>query len=238
MTERFSASYAARLIACPGSANLELSIPGWVPPVIDRTKGQKAVGTNRHKWLQEASDLGASELRQIAAALEYYADIRSRRRFKVVAEKTLEVTWLQTKPKTTADVVLHVSDELHIIDWKWGKIPVSVVDNDQLLYYAVTYGHLAPKATGAHLHIIQPPADNFDSIFVPAADLLAFMKRAQAAEQQVLAKSTQLNPSDKGCLFCPAFPHSRSDKGSPLCPVTMQQLYPRVVDEAEILRED
>ena len=238
MTERFSASVASRLITCPGSANLDLSIPGWVPPVIDRTKGQKAVGTNRHKWLQEASDLSASELRQIAMALEYYAQIRSRRRFKVLSEETVVVDWLQSKPKTTVDVALYVQDELHIVDWKWGKIPVPVDDNDQLMYYAVTHRNLAPKASGAWLHIIQPPADNCASVFVTAAELKAFMLRAQAAEQQVLAKSTVLNPGDKACQFCPAYPHSRSDKGSPLCPVTMQLLYPRVVDEAEILRED
>ncbi len=235
MPERFSASVAARLIACPGSADLEKSIPGWTPPEVDPTKGQKAVGKNRHKWLQEASDLSAKELVAMAEALAYYAEIRSRRRFKVLTEEKVEADWLQTKPNTTADVVLYTMDELHIIDWKWGKIPVDVHDNDQLMFYAVTYAHLAPKAKGAELHIIQPMADNMVSTYVSAAELQAFMARALLAEDKILRGSTKLNPTDKGCMFCPAFPHSRSDKGRPLCPIAMDVLYPRKVDYQAIL---
>jgi hypothetical protein len=42
-------------------------------------------------------------------------------------------------------------------------------------------------------------------------------------------------PSDH-CKFCPAYPHSRAaEKGSPPCPVTLQLLYPKVVNEDEIL---
>ena len=57
--------------------------------------------------------------------------------------------WLPSKPGTTADLVLYVADEIHVIDLKTGKIPVLVYDNQQLLFYAATYGHLAPKAKGA-----------------------------------------------------------------------------------------
>lgn len=235
MPERFSASVAARLIACPGSADLEKSIPGWTPPVVDPTKGQKAVGKNRHKWLQDASDLSAKELMAMAEALAYYAEIRSRRRFKVRTEEKIKADWLKSKPLTTADVVLYTADELHIIDWKWGKIPVDVCDNDQLLFYAVSYAHLAPKAKGAELHIIQPMADNMVSTYVSAAEIQAFMARALIAEDAILRGSTKLVPSDKGCMFCPAFPHSRSDKSKPLCPVTMNILYPPKVDNQAIL---
>jgi hypothetical protein len=36
-------------------------------------------------------------------------------------------------------------------------------------------------------------------------------------------------------MFCPAYPHSRSEKGKPLCPATMALLYPPIIDEDEIL---
>lgn len=225
-------------MACPGSANLDVSIPGWVPPVIDRTKGQKAVGTKRHAWLQEASDLSAKELRAMAAALEYYADIRSQRRFHVLSEETMVAEWLDTKPKTTPDVVLYTKDQLEIVDWKWGLIPVDVHDNDQLFFYAATAAKLAPHAKGVGLHIIQPMADNLDSTYITAKELEDWMVKAMEAEQKILAKDTTLSPNDKGCQFCPAYPHSRTDKGSPLCPVTMQMLYPRIVDVDAILEED
>ena len=37
MPERFSASNAAKHMACPASANLELAIPNYQPPVDDGT---------------------------------------------------------------------------------------------------------------------------------------------------------------------------------------------------------
>ena len=50
----------------------------------------------------------------------------------------------------------------------------------------------------------------------------------------MLAGDTTLVPNDH-CTFCPANPHSRGDKGSPLCPPMMQKLYPFDVDEDAIL---
>ena len=93
---------------------------------------------------------------------------------------------------------------------------------------------LATQAKGVTLHIIQPWADNMTSWFASTTELAAFRDRAVKAEAEVLAKSTRFGPSD-GCLFCPANPQSRGDKGHPLCPAMLQILYPREVDETEIL---
>ena len=239
MTERFSASRAAQLMACPGSANLELSIPGWTPPVVDPEKGAKGKGHTLHEFLQQTSEFSAKDLRNLSIALAYVADLRSRRRFKVLAEVSREATWLQARPKTTVDLVLYVQDELHIIDWKTGKIPVFADDNEQGLFYALTYADLAPKAKGATIHIVQPWAanDSFNGISSWYADtntLMDFMQRAVDTEQQIMAGSTKLNPSDN-CKFCPANPHTRGDKGYPLCPAMMQMMYPLTADEDEIL---
>ena len=159
---RFSASRAERLIACPGSANLELSIPGFEMPEVDETAGAKGKGSNLHEWLAETGKLKASDLRKLVEALAYYSEIRSQRRFKVLAEESVEAEWLQTKPKTTVDQVLYVQDELHIIDWKTGVIQVYAEDNKQLMFYAACFLHLAPKAKGVWLHILQP--DIFDRL--------------------------------------------------------------------------
>lgn len=236
IVERFSASRAAQLMACHGSANLELSIPGWVPPVIDREKGAKGKGSRLHEYLEGTSDLTARDLRCLAEALLYMADLRSRRRFHVLKEETVEATWLQSKPRTTVDVVLYTADELHIVDYKTGMIEVSPINNEQLMYYALCFAHLAPKADGVHLHIVQPwtKESNMTEWFISAADLQDFMLLAQAAEKEILSGSTVLSPSDH-CTFCPANPHSRSDKGRPMCPPMMQLLYPQHFDESAIL---
>lgn len=230
----FSASNAARFIACPASADLANSIPGWTPPVVDPMKGAKGKGTTMHAWLEETSEWSAQDLRHMSQALAYMADLRSKRRFKVLAEQSAVAEWLESKPRTTCDVVLYVQDELHVVDYKWGKIPVDIDNNEQLLYYAVTFGHLAPKAKGVTVHIVQPPAGIFESRFISAAELAAYMAKAQAAEKLVLAGDKTFGPSDH-CKFCPANPHSRGDKGRPLCPAMMGLLYPSIVDEDEIL---
>lgn len=235
MPQRFSASVAARHMACHASANLELAIPNWVPPVEDRSKDNAANrGTTMHELFAKMMELPAKDIGRIADAMQYVAELRSTRRFKVMIETPAKAAWLQSSPDTTADLVLYTQDELHILDLKTGKIPVEVVGNEQLLYGAVTYAPLAPKAKGATLHILQPWADGNQSWFADTTVLAQFMADAQQAEKEILAGSTKFGPSDH-CKFCPAYPHSRGLKGAPLCPATLQLLYPQPFDEDEIL---
>lgn len=232
---RFSASNAARFMTCHASANLPEAIPGWQEPVVDRTAGAKGKGSMIHGILEQTASLSAKDLRHLARALEFMAELRSRRRFKVLTEYTFTATWLQSKPQTTVDVALYVQDELHIVDYKTGTIFVDVNDNEQLLFYAACAIELAPKAKGVWIHIVQPWANNIASVFIPLADLASFMKRACEAEEKILRGDVSFGPSDH-CKFCPAYPHSRSEKGRPLCPVTLRLLYPPHVDEAAILQ--
>ena len=234
MTVRFSASNADRLMACPASANLDLAIPGWTPPVVDPTAGAKGKGTNMHAVIEQATAFTPKEMLGMAEAIKYVAELRQTRRFKVLTEHTFEATWLQSKPKTTVDLVLYVADEIHVIDHKTGKIEVSVHDNSQLAYYAVCAASLAPKATGVWVHIVQPWAGNIERVFLSTAELLTFMREAQAAEEKILQHDLTFGPSEH-CKFCPAYPHSRGDKGRPFCQATMKILYPPKVDEQALL---
>jgi hypothetical protein len=222
-------------MACHASANLDLAIPNWVPPVEDRTKDSAANrGTLKHEHFANIMEYSSSDMKKMASAIDYIADLRATRRFKVLVEQSIKVTWLATTPLTTMDLVLHTQDELHVIDLKTGKIPVEVIDNEQLLYGAVTYAPLAPRAKGVTLHILQPWAGGNQSWFASTTVLKQFMEDAIAAEAAIQAGSTTFGPSDH-CKFCPANPHTRGDKGHPLCPVLMQTLYPKPFDEDELL---
>lgn len=233
--KRFSASNAAQLISCPGSADLENAIPGFQYPEVDDTKGARGKGSRLHKWLAETADWPAKDLSRVAKALEYVADLKATRRFKVLVEETVTPEWLQESRNTTVDLVLYLQDELHIVDWKTGAIPVSPVNNAQLMFYALCFMHLAPEAAGAWLHIVQPWAPNGCAAWwASAEDLQDFMTLAQETEQKILAKDPTLSPSDH-CTFCPAYPHSRGDKGHPLCPPARLLLYPSPYDEEEVL---
>ena len=235
MSKRFSASNAAQLIACPGSANLDVAIPGWQEPPKRDDAGARKKGHELHEYLDRTSTLSPKDLESLAAALLYMAQLRRQRRFKILTEETIEAAWLDTHPTTTVDVVLYTQDELHIVDYKTGLIRVSPVNNEQLMYYALCFLHLAPRAKGVTLHIVQPwVADGIESWYVTASELADFMLLAQATEQKILSLYPGLHPSDH-CTFCPANPHSRGDKGSPMCPAMMQVLYPMHADEDEIL---
>lgn len=236
MPERFSASVADRHMACHASANLPLAIPNWVEPVEDRTANTAANrGTNMHEFFAKIMELPARDVAMMAKAITYIAELRATRRFNVLIEQSIKATWLQSQPDTTVDLVLYTQDEIHVIDLKTGKILVPVVDNTQLKYYAVSFAHLAPRAKGVTLHIVQPWADNMDSWFASTTVLSDFMLEAQRAERAIQAGSVTFGPTDHGCQFCPANPHARGLKGKPLCPVMMKILYPPIVDEDEIL---
>lgn len=234
MSEPFSASRAGRHMACHASAHLELAIPNWTPPVVDHMAGAKGRGTTMHQLLEPLWRLNATNLRHVGNVIDYVARVRALRRFNVLIEHKMTADWLPSAPGTTADLVFYVADEIHVIDFKWGKIPVEVVDNEQILHYARTYAPFAPRAKGVTGHIIQPYADVFESWFMDAAELARFEAKAVAADTAIANGSTQFGPSDH-CMFCPAYPHSRGDKGKPLCPATMALLYPPIIDEDEIL---
>lgn len=239
MTERLSASVAAKHIACPASANLELAIPGWVPPPNGGDTSASIKGTNIHRILELSAQYTAKEMLGIAEAMAYVAELRTSRRFKILTEAHSGGWWLKatSPPSTTSDVVLYTKDELHIVDYKFGRIPVDPNGNAQGMYYALAFLPLAPKATHVTFHIVQPFASNIEATVFTLDDLEQFRKDTLAAEAKIAAGDTTFGPSD-ACVFCPANPQGRGAKGSPLCPEMLQLLYPLPpVDEEAILDE-
>jgi hypothetical protein len=195
------------------------------------------MGTAFHAMMDPIMRLTPKQVRGFADAIAYVAEIRERRRFQAWVEHEAIADWLPSSPWTTADLVLFTKDELHIIDFKFGKVPVEAVGNKQLLFYARTYADLAPKAHEVHLHIVQPFADNFTEWVADVTEVLNFAVQAKLSDQLVLAQDTTFGPGDH-CMFCPANPHSRGDKGKPLCPAMLQLLYPQEIDEQEMLADD
>ena len=236
--ERFSASRAERLMNCTASGDLDSAIPGWTPPVEDPNADTAASrGTKMHELFAAVNELTPSEYRAFVNALSYVAELRSTRRFNVLIEQTEMADWLTNPVPTTADLVLYTQDELHILDFKWGRIPVQVVENEQLMYYAVTYSKYAPKAKDVVLHIVQPNANIFESWAVGTPELAAFMAKAMQTEDDLLNGQLTFLPGDH-CTFCPANPRSRGAKGSPFCPPLMQMWYPAPFDEAALLEDE
>lgn len=227
--ERFSASRAERLMTCTASSNLEVTIPGFVPPPKDAATAAAERGTELHKVLEKLGTLAPRELKGMTQALQYMSELRSQRRFKVLVEHSVIAKWLPSKPRTTVDWVLYLQDELHIVDYKMGEISVEPFMNKQLMFYAASVLELAPKAKGVTLHIIQPfakPDPILREWFCSAEDLGEFMDEAIKADQIITSQQgLTFVPSD-ACTFCPANPHGRGSRGTPSCPAQLSVLYP------------
>jgi hypothetical protein len=231
--ERLSASNAAKHMSCHASANLEVAIPNWTPPAVEDTAASSK-GTSIHKILEDAGAYTAREMEGIAEAMMYVAKLRQTRRFTQALEAEGRGWWLKSNPPTKADVVLYTQDELHVVDYKFGKIPVDVFDNAQLMYYALTFVALSPKAKGVTVHVVQPFAKNIASVFITTQELEEFRKESVAAETAILGGDVTFVPNDH-CNFCPANPHGRGAKGKPFCPAMMDLLYPQKTDVADAL---
>lgn len=245
----FSGSQAAQHMQCHASANLPLAIPGFEYPVRDQTVGAKGAGTQVHKVMFETllgidtvtksrtKKWGAKDMIAFGKAAVYIGEVWSERRFSYLAEHRVMADWLDDPVPTTADLVLYTKDQLEIMDLKWGEVEVPAIDNVQGLYYAASYAYLAPQAKSVRFHIVQPKVDNMVEWVIDLPTLAQFMTDARAAQQAILAGSVTFGPSDE-CKFCPAYPHSRGDKGNVMCPATLKLLYPRVeIDEADMLAD-
>jgi hypothetical protein len=94
VSKRFSASSAAQLMQCPGSANLELAIPGYVAPVVDPMKGAKGLGTSVHAAIEYILNLSDDEFPEVFQILEIYMELGWRKRRAIAASRKAIQTWL------------------------------------------------------------------------------------------------------------------------------------------------
>lgn len=224
--ELFSGSRAGRLTTCPASGRLDELLPGWIPPQKHGTAA--ALGTKAHSVLQHWLELPKHLRDHMAEAFDYVDELRSQRRYKMLTEETLKAEWLTTRPSTTPDVVLYLKDELHVLDFKTGGTPVEAGGNMQLIFLAITLleAGYAPDATKVTLHIVQPWADNMDSVIYTIDELKQFRRQLQQAELEYLQGSLRTQVSEY-CQLCPANPAGKVHKGNKYCPTALEFFYPR-----------
>ena len=95
MPKRFSASSAAQLMSCPGSANLELAIKGYVEPVRDDAAGAKGVGTVLHAFMDDHfTQTEPTVLREYAAVLREFAGLYITKRHELCDDLSPRLIWL------------------------------------------------------------------------------------------------------------------------------------------------
>lgn len=124
----------------------------------------------------------------------------------------------------TADAVVLGDDFIHVIDLKTGRQFVDVVDNTQLMIYALgaylKYGTLMEvKRIG--MTIFQPMANNRASHWISLDALMDFAKELFAIHKRIVALDVVFVASDSNCQYCPA---------ATICPV----LHEKAVEQARV----
>lgn len=203
-----SASSSHKWLNCPPSARLEDALPdsksgaadeGTLAHAICELKLKKLFTdknmstrtfNSRMKKLTE-NELYNPEMDRFT---EEYVDYIKELAFSmettptIVVEKRIDYSTYAPEGFGTGDCILLRGDELHIIDFKYGKgVAVSAEDNPQLKLYALgamaEYGILYPVSK-VTLHIIQPRLRSFTSWEISAADLLAWGEEIKPLAQQ------------------------------------------------------
>lgn len=107
----------------------------------------------------------------------------------------------------TLDVGIVGRERIHIWDWKWGYLPVSPVENEQLMLYALGFWEgIARHKTDAvdfRLHIFQQRAPGGGGEWDVTLDrLLEFGREAKAKARATYADDAPRIPGPKQCIYC------------------------------------
>ena len=159
------------------------------------------------------------------------------RKIEVYLEQQVEFTDVVPEGSGTADVVIVGTDFVHIIDLKFGKgVPVSAVDNSQLMLYAL--GALKKfRLNGVFnevvMTIIQPRLYDKSTVRMPVVELYQWANDyVKPRAELAYAGKGQLTPGDH-CGFCKL--KGKCDARAQLQLELAQKQFEEVVQEDQIL---
>lgn len=127
----------------------------------------------------------------------------------VVAEKKVDFSSYVPKGFGTADCLIMAHDDLHIVDFKYGKgVPVDAANNPQMRLYALgalSAYQLLYRFKVVHMHIVQPRINNFSQETLGVDILKAWAADVVAPKAQEAASKDggAFNPGE-WCRFCRA----------------------------------
>ena len=232
------ASSAARWIACPPSARLTEHIPSSTSPYA-------AEGTQAHAVCEQVlraavtawatgdggthypidglpEDMVKASLIYEDFIQELYAEFETAP--GVFIEQRVDFRRWVPEGFGTCDCLLVGDGTLHIIDFKYGMgVPVSPEWNPQMMCYALGALELfrqTDEISRVRMSIVQPRIQTEPETFeLTTADLLTWADNTLApAAQQAWEGKGELNPGEKQCRWCAAYPTCRAwkDKYGPL----------------------
>ena len=192
-----SASGAEKWLNCPPSARLEESYPDTSSPYAKEgtlaheiaefkarnyfieTLPKRTFTSKFNKFKKD--ELYQNEMDEYTESyLEYIKEVAMKYPSKpyIALEKKIDFSKYVPDGYGTCDCILIHGNDMHIIDFKYGKgVPVSAENNSQLMLYALgaleAYSMLYQIET-VHLSIFQPRIDNISCFEISAANLLSW----------------------------------------------------------------
>ena len=218
-----SASSSARWLNCPPSAKLnagaddkessyaaegtlahamcEIKLRGYISAIPKRSTTAKLKKLKSDPLYQPEMDGYTEEyldyIKKIATSFNGPPTIR--------VEEQVDYSTFAPEGSGTADCLILFGDELHVIDFKYGKgVLVSPEDNSQLKLYAlgaISKFGLIYSFNKVTLHIVQPRLSNIDDWSISTADLLAWGFSIQPTAQLAFNGQGEFK-SGEHCRFC------------------------------------
>lgn len=218
-----SASSSARWLNCPPSAKLnagaddkessyaaegtlahamcEIKLRGYISAIPKRSTTAKLKKLKSDPLYQPEMDGYTEEyldyIKKIATSFNGPPTIR--------VEEQVDYSTFAPEGSGTADCLILFGDELHVIDFKYGKgVLVSPEDNSQLKLYAlgaISKFGLIYSFQKVVLHIVQPRLGNIDEWRTSTADLLAWGFSIQPTAQLAFNGQGEFK-SGEHCRFC------------------------------------
>lgn len=222
-----SASGAEKWLNCPPSARLEESYPdtsssyakeGTLAHEIAEFKARnyfietlpKRTFTSKFNKFKK-DELYQNEMDEYTESyLEYIKEVAMRYPSKpyIALEKKIDFSKYVPDGYGTCDCILIHGNDMHIIDFKYGKgVPVSAENNSQLMLYALgaleAYSMLYQIET-VHLSIFQPRLDNISCFEISAANLLSWAVGEVEPKAKLAYDGIGDFKAGEHCRFCKA----------------------------------
>lgn len=252
---KLAPSAAERWINCPASVKMSEPFP-------DTTSVYAAEGTLAHKlaelkvrgqlmgevidgnaWDKVIQDnLYSADMQDYTD--EYISYIQSvistqwgQRQPSILTETHLDLSFIAPRTFGTADCLVMYGNELHVIDFKYGKnVEVSATDNDQLKLYALgavrLFDGLIYNIQNITIHIVQPRMNNFSAWQISKKDLYSWYENTVKEKALAALNGTGEVKNGPWCKFCRAKAVCR-EYGKPF-DVDIQPDDPNVLSNEEI----
>lgn len=252
-----SASSAHRWMTCTPSACLEQEFP-------DSSSEAAAEGTLAHEmcelkvtnafikkmvkatYTRKMNALRKSELYQLE--MDRYTDeyldyvygvyVSFKEAPFIAVEQRVDFSQYVPEGFGTCDCVMIYGNELHIIDFKYGKgVPVSAENNPQLRLYGLgallEYGMLW-DIKAVIMHIVQPRLNLYTSEELTVDELMLWADEVNKKAELAIKGEGEFAPSENACRFCRAKEvcRARAEKNLELAKLDFQM--PPVLSDEEV----